>query len=46
MIDERPVERRGVFLRGVDDDAGAPQSDVIVWVLIAAPSQIARVSVL
>ena len=46
MIDKRPVERRGVFFQGQDDDEGTPQSDVIVWVLIGLPSQTARASVL
>ena len=46
MIDKRPVERRGVFFHRQDGDADTPQSDVIVWVLIGVPSQIARISVL
>jgi len=47
MIDERSVERRGAFFGGMqDDDADTPQSDVIVWVVIGVPSQIARISVL
>ena len=46
MIDERPVERWGFFLGVVDEGAGTPQSDVIVWGVIGLPSQIVRVSVL
>ena len=46
MIDKRPVERRGVFFQGQDDDEGTPQSDAIAWMEIACPSQIARASVL
>lgn len=45
MIDERSVERWGVFL-GVDDDADTRQSDAIAWMEIACPSQSARASVL
>ena len=46
MIDERPVERRGVFFGGVDNDADTRQSDAIAWMEIACPSQSARASVL
>jgi hypothetical protein len=35
-----------VFFWGVDDDADTRQSDVIAWMEIALPSQIARASVL